>query len=91
MKSGEPFCIQWRVIGHRNSAQVAYWLEEFEVFIHQHDDEECWRLYATQEWIDEHPWEETHICEEYARSYVDGTIVDPDNLTDHERIERITE
>lgn len=82
MELGEPFTISWRVIGHRNQ-NIAYWFPlEVEVFCHQFEDTGDVTLMVTQDWLD------TSDHAEYARAYIDGTHVDPDDPFSHERIDR---
>lgn len=79
----EPFDIKWRVVGHANAAQIAYYHLNLEVFMHQHDDEDVVRIYATGDWLDEVPDETA----EYARAWAEGTVVDPDDPFDHTRVD----
>jgi len=85
---GEPFEIAWRVISHINQAQISYYYQRVEVFMHAHSDEDVVRLYATQDWLDAHRDDPGAASAEYMRSYMEGTVVDPDAPFEHEQVDR---
>lgn len=98
---GEPFTIKWRVHGHVNSAEIAYYHIEIDVFLLKYDGEDCARILATQKWLDANEWadpmnrirrgESTFGAEsaEYVRAYVEGTRVDPLDVYAHPRIDPV--
>lgn len=86
-EEGEPFKIDWRVHGNVNAAEIAYYHQRVEVFMISHHDEDVTRIYATQEWLDENEGGKGTENAEYARAYVEGTVVNPDDPFDHIRID----
>lgn len=76
--------INWRKYHNGNSAVQPYDHLNVDVFLHEFDDgdEDDTVLLVEQEWLDENPqWAG------YARSYIDGTIVNPEGVFEHFRID----
>lgn len=86
---GEVFTINWRVIGHANEAQIGYYHQPVDVFLHYFPDTDEWVILVDEEWLRNDQGGEGSESAEYARSYIEGTVVDPDNIYQHTRIDPI--
>jgi hypothetical protein len=83
----DPFTIRWQVQGHPHG----FYYIEVDVFMHYIVPHDETVIHVTQSWLDSHPNEPGTgaDCAGYARQYVDGTVVDPDDVYGHPRIERV--
>lgn len=88
-EEGEVFTINWRVIGNENPAEIAYYHQKVDVFLHQWEDTGEWCLLASQEWLNDHEDGEGSAHAEYARAYVEGVSVDPDDVYAHPRVDSV--
>jgi len=82
-EEGDKLSLGYRVVGNVNQAEIAYWVKEVPVFVHEFDDDHALhddpQLMVDQEYLDEADEADAAHC----RAYIEGLPPDPD----HERIE----
>lgn len=81
---GDQFTLEYRVVGHANSAALYYWTKELPVFVPPEEafGDDVPRLMVEQSYIEEADESDAEHC----RAFIDGIPADPD----HELISSLT-